>query len=160
MKPALIVVLLVLAGCVSDGRSLQPGVHDAAAVRADMGAPAEILKAPHGGEIWFYPLGRNARVTYRAELGPDGKLRGVEQVLYEQNFDRIIDGKTTREELRRLLGPPNREWLALNGWETIWDYRYWWGAQQPWILRVGIDQKGVVTSQFRGTEQSDSATRF
>lgn len=101
-------------------RRLQPGVHDAAAVRADMGAPAEVLKAPHGGEI---------------------------------------DGKTTREELRRLLGPPNQEWLALNGWETIWDYRYWW-AQQPWILRVGIDQKGVVTSQFRGTELSDSATRF
>lgn len=158
MKSALIVVLVVLAGCVSEGRSLRPGVDDAAAVRADMGAPSEILKAAHGGEIWFYPRGRNARVTDRAEFGPDGRLLGVEQVLYEQNFDRIIDGKTTREELRRLLGPPNGEWLALNGWETIWDYRYWW-AQQPWILRVGIDQNGVVTGQFRGSELYGAAGR-
>jgi len=155
-----VVFLMVpLLGCVSEGRNLKPGVHDAAAVRADMGAPAEILKAPHGGEIWFYPYGRSGRLTYRVELGPDGKFRSVEQVLYEQNFDRIIDGKTTREELRRMLGPPNHAWLALNGWETIWDYRYWW-AQQPWILRVGIDQNGVVTSQFRGTEMSNGGSRL
>jgi hypothetical protein len=156
----LTVVFLIVPflGCVSEGRNLKPGVHDAPAVRAEMGAPAEVLGLPGGGEVWFYPYGRSGRLTYRVELGPDGKLRSVEQVLYEQNFDRIIDGKTTREELRRMLGPPNHEWLAMNGWETIWDYSYWW-AQQPWVLHVGIDQNGVVTSQFRRTEMGNGGSR-
>jgi len=159
MRAFAFLFVLSLAGCVSDGNRLQPGVHDAPAVRAEMGAPAEVLKAPHGGEIWFYPRGRVGRQTFRVELGPDGKLRDVEQVLYEKNFDRIIDGKTTREELRRMLGPPNDEWLAMNGWETIWDYRYWW-VHQPWVLHVGIDQKGVVTSQFRRSEVNDPGERI
>ena len=160
MKAAALVLLLFLAGCVSDGRSLAPSVHDAAAVRAEMGAPAEVLKAPHGGEVWFYPRGRVGRETWRAEIGPDGKLvREVEQVLDEKNFDRILDGKTTREELRLMLGPPVQEWIGVNGWEIIWDYPYRW-AQMPWMLHVGIDQKGVVTSQFRRNDLNAAADRL
>lgn len=151
--PAVVLAASVL-GCVSDGRGLQPGVHDAAAVRAEMGAPAEVLKAQHGGELWFYPRGRVARQTFRVEFAPDGKLLDIDQVLYERNFDRIIDGKTTREDVRRMLGPPEFEWLAMNGWETNWEYRYLW-AQQPWVLFVGLDQKGVVTGQHRRSELSD-----
>ena len=158
MKPlALLLVVAALAACVSNGRSLRPGLHDAAAVREEMGRPAEVLKAAHGGEVWFYPRGHVARETYRAEIGPDGKLvREVEQVLHEQNFDRIIDGKTTREELRRMLGPPNAEWLAMNGWETNWEYRYWW-ASQPWVVYFGLDQRGMVTGQHRRSELSDAS---
>jgi len=159
MRTFRLLILLLAAGCVSDGRGLRPGVHDAPAVRAEMGAPAEVLKAPHGGEVWFYPRGRVGRQTWRAEIGPDGRLRGIEQVLYEKNFDRIIDGKTTREELRLMLGPPNAEWLAMNGWETIWDYHYWWVSQQ-WVVHFGIDQKGVVTGQHRRSELNDPSNRL
>ena len=160
MRAPALALLLFLAGCVSDGRSLAPRVHDAAAVRAEMGAPAEVLKAPHGGEVWFYPRGRTGRETWRAEIGPDGKLvREVEQVLDEKNFDRILDGKTTREELRLMLGPPVQEWIGVNGWEIIWDYPYRW-AQMPWMLHVGIDQKGVVTSQFRRNDLNAAADRI
>jgi len=159
MRTFRLLILLLAAGCVSDGRGLQPGVHDAPAVRAEMGAPGEVLKAPQGGEVWFYPRGRVARQTWRAEIGPDGRLRGIEQVLYEKNFDRIIDGKTTREELRLMLGPPNAEWLAMNGWETIWDYHYWWVSQQ-WVVHFGIDQKGVVTGQHRRSELNDPSNRL
>lgn len=154
MRTCTALLVLLLAGCAGDGRNLEPGVHDAKAVRAAMGAPKEILKAPEGGEIWFYPRGRVGRETLRAELGPDGRLRRVEQVLHEKSFDRIVAGKTTREELRRMLGPPDHEWLAMNGAETNWEYRYWW-AQLPWVMTVGIDQQGFVTSQFRGGEYTE-----
>ena len=142
---------VLLAGCVSNGASLRPGVDNAPAVRAEMGRPAEVVGAPGGGEYWFYPRGREARETYRVAIGPDGRFRDVEQVLYEENFDRIVDGKSTREDVRRLIGPPNVEWRAMNGWETNWEYRYWWGGQ-PWLLTVGLDQKGVVSGQSRTTE--------
>ena len=159
MRLLLVLVVALLAGCVSDGRNLQPGVHDAPAVRAEMGAPAEVLKAQHGGEIWFYPRGRVGRQTFRVEFAPDGKLLNIDQVLYEKNFDRILDGKTTREELRQLLGPPYQEWLSMNGWETIWDYHYWWAGQQ-WVVHFGLDQKGVVTGQHRRSEINDPSNRL
>ena len=157
MRTPTLALLLLLAGCMSDGRNLQPRVDDAAAVRAEMGEPAEVLKAPHGGEVWFYPLGREGRATYRAEIGPEGKLlRPVEQVLHEWNFDRVIAGKTTREELRLMLGPPVWEWVGANKSELLWDYTYRW-VNQRWMLTVGIDQKGVVTGQFRRAEDSAPA---
>jgi hypothetical protein len=159
MRAIVLLSAFLLAACVSDGTSLQPGISDAAAVRAAMGQPAEVLKTVQGGEVWFYPRGRVGRQTFRAELAPDGRLQDVEQVLHEWNFDRVIAGKTTREELRRLLGPPEMEWLAMNGWETIWDYHYTW-AGQPWVVHFGIDQKGVVTGQHRRSEINDPGNRL
>lgn len=151
MNRALIAFLagIFLAGCAADGRNLRPGVSDAAAVRSDMGAPAEVLPLPQGGEVWFYPKGLG-RQTFRVELGTDGKLRSVEQVLDEKVFDRIIKGKTTRDELRRLLGPPFYVWQLRN--ETVWEYRYEWGPHEPWTLRVGIGPDNIVTGQFRHQE--------
>ena len=159
MRTSAFLVAVFLAGCVSNGTNLQPGVADAAAVRAEMGRPAEVLKTVQGGELWFYPRGRVGRETYRVELAPDGKLQDVEQVLHEWNFDRVVAGKTTREELRRLLGPPELEWLSMNGWETIWDYHYWWASQQ-WVVHFGIDQKGVVTGQHRRSDVNDPGNRL
>jgi len=88
---------------VSDGGGLRPGIDDAQAVRFEMGNPALIVPLPSGGEAWFYPRGRVGRQTFRAEIGPDGKLNKVEQVLDERHFDQVIANKTTREELLRML---------------------------------------------------------
>ena len=145
MRRALLVLLL--AGCVSDGRGLAPGA-DAAAVRAEMGRPAEIMALPQGGEAWFFPRGRAGRQTFRAELGSDGRLRAIEQVLDEAHFDRILDNKTSAEEVRRLIGPPNYVYPVFGGTE-VWEYRYNWGAQQAFALRVGVGRDGIVTGQSR-----------
>lgn len=163
MSPRALFPLLLaifLAACVSDGRSLRPGVADAAAVRAEMGAPAEILALPEGGEAWFYPRGRVGRQTFRAEIGADGRLRKLEQVLDEPHFDQVIAFKTTREELRRMFGPPNNEWRGSLSDQIIWDYRYNWGAQHPWLVRFGIDDNGLVTGQVRVSEESGPNDRM
>ncbi len=149
---------LFLASCVSDGRNLRPG-DDAAAVRADMGAPALIVPLPQGGEAWFYPRGYVGHQTFRAELGPDGKLRKVEQVLDEHVFDQVIAFKTTRDELLRMIGPPNYEWRGSLSRQIIWDYTYYWGAQQPWLVRFGIDDNGIVTGQVRVSELGGPGNR-
>ncbi len=149
---------LFLASCVSDGRNLRPG-DDAAAVRADMGAPALIVPLPQGGEAWFYPRGYVGHQTFRAELGLDGKLRKVEQVLDEHVFDQVIAFKTTRDELLRMIGPPNYEWRGSLSRQIIWDYTYYWGAQQPWLVRFGIDDNGIVTGQVRVSELGGPGNR-
>lgn len=151
MRHAAVLLLgIFLAGCATEGRNLRPGVSDSAAVRADMGPPVETVRLPNGGQAWFYPKGLG-RATYRVELGPDDKVRSIEQVLDERVFDRIQAGKTTREELRALLGPPFTVWNLRN--ETVWEYRYLWGAEAPWILRVGIGSNNVVTGQARIEER-------
>lgn len=155
MKRAIVLALgILLAGCAANGVNLRPGVSDAAAVRTDMGAPAETVRLADGGEAWFYPKGLG-RVTYRVELGPDDKVRAVEQVLDEAHFDRIQAGKTTKDELRALLGPPFYVWHVRN--ETVWEYRYLWAQQSPWVLRVGIGPNDVVTGQARIEEQDASS---
>jgi hypothetical protein len=138
----------LLAGCAGHGRNLQPGA-DATAVRSQMGAPTEVVKLGDGGEAWFYPGG--FRNTLRVELGPDGKVRAVEQVLDERHFDRIVDGKTTRDELRAMLGPPFYV-RQLSSREVLWEYRYLWASDEPWTLYVGIGPDGVVTGLARLTE--------
>ncbi|HET7198794.1 MAG TPA: hypothetical protein VFI86_09020 [Burkholderiales bacterium] len=153
MKRALVLVLgILLAGCASNGANLRPGVSDAAAVRSDMGAPADTLRLADGGQAWFYPKGWG-RVTYRVELGPDERVRKVEQVLDEYYFNQIQAGKTTRQDLYALLGPPFYVWHTRN--ETVWEYRYLWAQQSPWILRVGIGANDVVTGQAR-IEETDA----
>ncbi len=63
-RPFLLGIFLaaLLPGCASDGRNLQPGT-DANAVRAQMGAPKEVIQLADGGEAWFYPGGRITRQT-------------------------------------------------------------------------------------------------
>lgn len=154
MKKALLLAVgIFLAGCASSGANLRPGVSDAAAVRSDMGAPTETVRLADGGQAWFYPKGLG-RVTYRVELGPDEKVRAVEQVLDEAHFDRIQAGKTTKDELRALLGPPFYVWHMRD--ETVWEYRYLWAQSTPWILRVGIGPNDLVTGQAR-IEELDAA---
>lgn len=151
MKRTLALVLgIFLAACASNGANLRPGVSDAAAVRTDMGAPTETVRLADGGEAWFYPKGWG-RVTYRVELGPDQKVRNVDQVLDDYHFDRIQAGKTTKDELLALIGPPFYVWHTRT--ETVWEYRYLWAQQSPWILRVGIGPNDVVTGQARIEEQ-------
>ena len=148
-----LLVPLVLAGCAANGAKLRPGVSDEAAVRQDMGAPAETVALPGGGRALFYP--RGFRNTIRVELAPDGKVRAVEQVLDERHFDRIVTGKTTREELRAMLGPPFYV-RQLSKRETVWEYRYLWASDEPWTLYVGIGPDGRVTGQARHQERDDN----
>jgi len=149
MQRGFLIFVLLLAGCVSDGRGLRPGA-DEAAVRAEMGKPAEIVALAQGGEAWFYPRGRVGRQTFRAEIGADGRLKGIEQVLDEAHFDRLVDNQTTAEEARRIIGPPNYIYPVMGG-SQVWEYKYYWGAQQPWALRVGV-KDGIVTGQARVSE--------
>ena len=154
MKPARLLVpgiflATVLLGCAGHGRNLQPGA-DANAVRAQMGTPTEVVRLADGGEAWFYPGGRVERQTYRAELGADGRLRKVEQVLDEQHFAQILPGKSTGDDVRRLIGPPEQEYRGYN--ETVWQYHYRWTPDWPYRLNVGIGGDGVVTGLARLTE--------
>jgi outer membrane protein assembly factor BamE (lipoprotein component of BamABCDE complex) len=131
----------------STGTSLTPGKSRDDDVRADMGAPAEVLDEPGGNKVWFYPKrGWGGRQTFAVRIGSDRVVRAVEQRLTPENVARIVPEKMSERDIRLLLGPPNtiETWPRLN--RNIWDYRMneslTTGAGK--VLSVQFSPDGVV----------------
>jgi hypothetical protein len=143
--PALAGVLL--GGCLGySGAGLRPGIDGAEEVRAAMGAPKTVWAEADGSATWEYPRGPAGRHTYFVRLGPDGHLAGIEQVLEPQRFTHIQVGRSTREEVHRLIGSPWQETYFPRKGELVWSYKY--RDVNPRQLHVGFDDRGVVTSVF------------
>ena len=156
MRHSLLALSLFAAACASyDGRGLQPGVTSESEVRRTMGPPALELDNPDGSRTLAYPKGPLGTRTYMVKLGPDGMVGGVEQVLNEDHFYRIVPG-ITRDDVLRTIGPPSQvdEFPRLQ--QTAWEYRY----QDAWgytaILSVMIDPRGIVVGKTtRRLERGD-----
>lgn len=147
LKAALASVLL--QGCASyDGRGLVPGVSTEADVERTMGAPAEKVASANGERTWFYPHAPAGRETHAVRLGPDGKLRAVEQRLTEENIARLQSGTSTTRDVRELFGPPNRVIRMERQQREAWEYLYYNVIQIPFILYVQSSPDGIVREVF------------
>lgn len=133
-------------GCASySGSSLKPGMATADEVRQTMGAPRNVYREADGNEIWEYPRGPGGLHTYMAHLDKNGVLQGIEQVLSEDSFARLEVGKSTRQNVLRLIGSPWRTGYFERRKEEFWDYRFrdMWGY--PSGLHVIFNEAGIVT---------------
>jgi len=103
---ACLAVAALAAGCAwYDGRTLIPGRSTAAEVEDTMGRPAE--RRPSGSDsIWWYPRGPMGFHSYAVRIGADGVLLGIEQRLTVANVGKLVPGRSTREDVRELFGPP------------------------------------------------------
>lgn len=137
---------LTLAACASyDGAGLRPGA-SGDEIRAAMGEPGTIWREADGGATWEYARGPQGLQTYMARLGSDGRLREIRQVLNAETFASIRPGKTTRKEVRRLLGAPARELNFELKNEQVWDYRYFDAVSTyDYAFSVSFNPQGVVT---------------
>lgn len=137
-------VASALVACATTSRV--PVGADEAQVRAAMGEPALALPDPDGGKHLVYPRGPGGTETHIARLGPDGRLRVLEQVLQESQFGKIRRGETTEAELLRLIGPPWRRIEFPNLGQVAWDYRFrdTWGYLAD--FSVMVDARGIVAS--------------
>jgi outer membrane protein assembly factor BamE (lipoprotein component of BamABCDE complex) len=141
--PCLLLALLASA-CAVQG--VRPGATESEILQT-MGAPALELRDPDGSRHLAYPTGPFGLQTHMARIGPDGRLRALEQVLDDGRFHTIQPGMT-REELLRLIGPPAETMRFDNLRQTSWDYRFrdTWGYLA--ILSVMIDDQGLVASRI------------
>jgi len=118
------VLLVALAGCASyDGRGLVPGQSTEKDVLAVMGTPAERRAGPGGETVLWYPRLPYGRASYAARVAPDGKLIAVEQRLTEENLEHLHKGKMTDQQVRDLLGPPNKINQFPRMQREIWTYQ-------------------------------------
>lgn len=139
---------LFLSGCTTiDGGGLRPGVSTEADVRQSMGAPAAVLANQDGSRSLAYPRGPLGTQTLMADVGPDGKVRGVRSVLNDDTFQQVRSGMT-REQILRMIGPPGETMGFPRLKQVAWDYRFvdTWGYQA--IFSVSFDENGIVVSKF------------
>lgn len=148
---------LALAACAGyDGGGLRSGA-SGEEIRSVMGKPGTIWPEADGGATWEYPRGPQGLHTYMVRLGSDGRLREMRQVLNTETFASIRPGKTTRDEVRRLLGAPARElYFALKD-QQVWDYRYFHElSRYDYAFSVHFNRQGVVS----GTETVPDDPRY
>ena len=147
-KPLLLAAVLLAAGCASyDGHSLRPGVSTEAEVRGVMGPPAAEFANPDGSRSLAYPRGPLGTPTYMADVGPDGRVRGVRAALTDDTFHQIGQGMT-RDEVLRLIGPPGDVMSFARLQQVSWEYRFvdTWGYRA--IFSVNFDENWLVVSKF------------
>jgi hypothetical protein len=139
------VAALLLAGCASNnGRGLVGGQSTAADVEALMGVPAEKLKAADGDTLWFYPRQPSGRQMYAARIGPDGRMRSMEQTLTEQNIRNLVPGVTTIAQAHEILGPPGRISRFERQQRDLWEYTMINNQQWDYFLDVQFSYDGIV----------------
>lgn len=155
-----IAAMLLVAGCASySGWGLNPGASTVDEVRRVMGEPAKICPLAGGGRNLIYPRGPAGLHTYNVLVDKDGVLGSIENVLEERVFARLQRGKTTRDEVLCIFGPPFLESYFKARDETVWDYRFLDAWGYPSRLHVLYDNAGIVTGTLQIREDIASPFR-
>ena len=147
--------LLLLGGCAAyNGQGLKPGEDRLESVLHIMGQPAMRWQNADGSVQLAYPRGPMGFHTYMAYIGPDGKLRQIENVLDQKSFARIRAGMT-KEEVLYILGPSFPGWTAYFKArdELVWEWRYCDALNEAARFDVLFDDsKATVRSTMSRTE--------
>jgi len=142
---------LVLSACTPFG-IVRPGASESDMLRS-MGRPAMEFDLPDGTRQLVFPTGPLGTQTFMVYVS-NGTVVRSEQVLTDDTFYRIQNGVTTREQVRRMLGPPWRVVRFDNLRQDAWDYRFRdsWGYLAD--FSVMIDDRGVVASRVTARIES------
>lgn len=111
----------LLAGCGGHG-TVVPGHSTRQDVQATWGNPTETRRDPGGDELLDYVRGPEGFETWRVRIGADGRVKEATQLLTQERLMSVAPGKSTRQEVRHLLGRPSEEMMTGAG--EVWAWRY------------------------------------
>ncbi len=152
-RVAVIICALALTACASySGRGLVPGVATRPEITAVMGEPAMAWQDADGREQLAYPRGPEGTQTFMVFIAADGRLERIEGVLDEKHFARIENGRTDKDAVLRLLGPPNPRWTiyfkARDELALEWRYCSAWSEVSRFDVLIDATTN-IVRSTFR-----------
>lgn len=157
MKMSLAIVLsMLLSGCASySGRGLIVGQSTAEEVIGVMGPPRMQWTDADGARRLAYPRGPAGVHTFMVQIGPDGKLQRIENVMTPEAFTGIRAGMS-KDQVLRALGPPQPGWTVYFKArdELVWEWRYcddWNSAARFDVLFDG--SKEIVRSTMTIREE-------
>jgi len=148
MKPLAFLATVLLAGCASyGGSSLVKNQSTEAEVRGTMGVPAIVFDTGGGTKRLVYPRGPLGLETFMADVGPDGRVISIRNVLNDETFVHIRPGMT-KDEVLRMIGPPGETMGFQLSRTHAWDYRFQdtWGYRA--IFSVTFNERDIVVSKF------------
>ncbi|MGH8782354.1 hypothetical protein [Paraburkholderia sp.] len=130
-------------------KGLTPGITTGDQVREQMGKPETERRFADGSTRLEYPRGPQGLNTYMVDIGPDGRLQAITQVLTAANFAKIHLGMTD-DEVRRLLGKPGEIAVYPLKPETVWSWK--WregGVTEEGFFNVHFGPDHTVTTTSR-----------
>lgn len=131
---------------------LKPGVSTAAEVRERMGTPGMEWRNDDGGVTWEYSRQPNGSQCFMLTIGADGILRGIEQVLRDDNLARVAAGMS-HDQVRRLLGKPRSTINFSLKNEEVWDWKIGTTLSQADVyFNVHFDAAGKVVATSRSEQ--------
>ncbi|TKC86783.1 outer membrane protein assembly factor BamE [Trinickia terrae] len=130
-------------------RGLTRGVSTEAQIRDQMGRPETERDYPDGRKRLEYPRGPAGLHTFMVDIGPDGRLKAITQVLTAANFAKIHAGMS-EDEVRELLGKPTGIAVYPLKPETVWSW-HWFegGVNQDAYFNVHFAPDGLVYTTSR-----------
>jgi hypothetical protein len=143
----------VLAGCAYNplfAHDVPPGT-SRQDVLARLGQPTRVVAIP-GGERLQYSLQPVGQYAWMVDLDATGKVVRSRQVLALADFNRIVPGQWTREDVEREFGPPARV-DAVSSWNgPVMTYRWRDVAGGDMFYWVYLDPRNVVQRAHQGME--------
>ena len=132
-------------------KTLKVGESTADDVRKLMGKPEMIWEEKDGSQTLEYVRAPEGVQTYFVQIGPDGKYRGMTNILVADEFAKIKAGMS-RDDVRRLLGKPSEtaEFKLKN--ETVWSWRHIGQQQKSEMFHVHFEPDGKVKTTSRGPD--------
>ena len=150
---AALVSLLLVAACDPQRISeLREGVSTEADVRDRFGVPDNVWDAD-GLRTFEYNRQPAGQTNYMIDIGADGRLVAVRQVLTPANFARIQSGMDMAE-VRRLLGKPAKVTPFDLKQETHHDWRYLDGPNTAMMFTVITDRSLRVLRTQSGPDMT------
>jgi hypothetical protein len=116
-----------------------------------LGQPPRVVGIP-GGERMQYSLQPFGQFAWMVDLDAAGKVTRVHQVLNTLDFNRIVPGQWTRDDVEREFGPPAAI-ERVGSWDgPILTYRWRDRDRSDMFYWVYIDRGNVVQRAHPGME--------
>jgi outer membrane protein assembly factor BamE (lipoprotein component of BamABCDE complex) len=138
------VTMLALAACdPARVAKLEEGVSTEAQVRQQFGEPVTVTTLGDGSRVLDYPRQPEGWTNYRIQIGTDGKMSALRQLLHGDNFAKVTPGMDDNA-VRELLGKPARvqPWDLKAEVEWVWRFRP--DANHSKLFSVSFDRGGRV----------------
>lgn len=136
---------LLLAACAHpwSAMNVAPGTPgDEVVARA--GPPKRVVPLPGGGQRLQYSLQPLGHYAFMVDLDAAGRVVSARQVLTAQDFQRIEEGRWTREDVLREFGPPARVDAVSSFQGSVLTYRWRDLARADMFYYIYVDPQGVV----------------
>jgi hypothetical protein len=150
----LVAAAALIAGCAASpfgGYNVAAGTPRDAVI-ARMGPPQRVFSLPNGGERLEYSQQPWGQQAYMVDLDGSGRVLRVQQVLNEPNFQRIVPGQWTRDDIEREFGRPAKIDRVSSWPGPVWTYRWKDRVNTDMFYWVYLDANNVVQRAHPGID--------